>query len=166
MRHKVPAEGLARSWCGRESRLCLLVCVGVLSPCGPSEAGCWAHPVTRLGAEPPLTGAHGFCSGDWHAGAGWVPRNAINLPPLIGHLQPAEAAPGAGLSAPGGAACVCKTGHVPRATSGTRGCSLCLLLSRNVLLSSPHPPDPPAPGPPSCALPHFRLNRFGAIRRF
>ena len=178
MRHKVPAEGLVRSWRGRESRLCVLVCVGVLSPSGQ------ARPAAGL-TSPPARGATD--AADWGAGfllrglargCGLGPQECdqspgprADLPPLIGHLQPGEATPGAGLSAPVGAACPRKTRHVPRAASGIRqerlpgGGSPCLLLSRNVLPSS-LPPKPPAPRPLCHSSPHLRLHRFGPMTRF
>lgn len=110
--HKVPAEGLARSWCGPGSSLCALVCVGVLSPPARSQGQRGAHLHTACGTtaalagQPPDLGLRPSARG-----AGRVPRNAIHLPspradllPPIGHLQPGEAAPWARLSTAGGAA--------------------------------------------------------------
>lgn len=93
--------------------------------------------------------AHRLASGSGAAstrGAGRVPRNAINLPgprddlpSSTGHLQPREAAPWAGLSAPGGAARPHKTGLVLGAASGIR----CSGLASSCRGTSP----PPGPSP-------------------
>lgn len=178
MHHKVPAEGLVHSWRGRESRLCVLVCVGVLSPSGQARpAAGLTSPPARRATDAADWGA-GFLLRGLARGCGLGPQECdqspgprADLPPLIGHLQPGEATPGAGLSAPAGAACPRKTRHVPRAASGIRqerlprGCSPCLLLSRNVLPSS-LPPKPPVPRPLCHSRPHFRPHRFGPITRF
>ena len=47
----MPAEGLARSWCGRESSLCALVCVGVLSPRPRARASSSRHGLRHCGCS-------------------------------------------------------------------------------------------------------------------
>lgn len=59
--HKVPAKGLACCWGERESGLCVIVCVGVLSAsvCGvaalsisaPSLVRCWSLEATRTSGD-------------------------------------------------------------------------------------------------------------------
>ena len=139
----MPAEGLARSWCGRGRSLCALVCVGVLS----------LRPGARAGSShrgPPLCEARGLAPGSGAAserGAGRAPRNVINLPgrgadppSLRGHLPPGEAvSPGRGSLSPQDQACARAASGIPQSR---RACS-CRGMSPSPV-PAPQPPPPPS----------------------
>lgn len=138
----MPAEGLARSWCGRESSLCALVCVGVLSLRPRARAGSSCH-------GPRLREACGLAPGSGSAserGAGWAPRNAINLPgrradppSLRGHLPPREAVnPGRGSLSPQDQACAAAASGIPQSR---HACS-CRGMSPSPVPARQPPPSP------------------------
>ena len=140
----MPAEGLARSWCSRESSLCAVVCVGVLSPRPGARAGSSRRGL-RLREAHRLAPASGAVS---ERGAGRAPRNAINLPSHRadppsprGHLPPREAVrPGRGGLSPQDQACAGAASGIPQSR---RACS-CRGMS-------PSPVPAPRPPPlPSC----------------
>lgn len=113
MRHKAPARAWHAAAGGRESRLCVLVCVRrCLISVGPERGGCgpslWPACGT-VGTRWPRPESEGSLSLGLHSGCGRDPRNVTHspapgagVPPPTGHLQPAEAALRP-LSASGGA---------------------------------------------------------------
>ena len=139
----MPAEGLAHSWSSRESSLCAVVCLGVLSPRPGARAGS-SRRDPRLREARRLGPASGAVS---ERAAGRAPRNAINLPSRRadppsprGHLPPREAvSPGRGGLSPQDQACAGAASGIPQSR---RACS-CRGMSPSPV-PAPRPPPPPS----------------------